>query len=68
MVISLYLVKLICWTTFFWQDPAVTDIACASLNGLKMGDKTLTVRRATVWLVFSLNDSEFNFNCALSLA
>ncbi|KAF1882455.1 hypothetical protein Lal_00039103 [Lupinus albus] len=30
------------------QDPAVTDIACASLNGLKMGDKTLTVRRATV--------------------
>ncbi|KAK4271521.1 hypothetical protein QN277_020207 [Acacia crassicarpa] len=32
----------------FYQDPAVTDIACASLNGLKMGDKTLTVRRATV--------------------
>ncbi|KAK2393510.1 hypothetical protein P8452_15493 [Trifolium repens] len=31
-----------------YQDPAVTDIACASLNGLKMGDKTLTVRRATV--------------------
>ena len=30
------------------QDPAVTDIACAALNGLKMGDKTLTVRRATV--------------------
>lgn len=30
-----------------YQDPAVTDIACASLNGLKMGDKTLTVRRAT---------------------
>lgn len=31
-----------------FQDPAVTDIACAALNGLKMGDKTLTVRRATV--------------------
>ncbi|KAJ1381908.1 U2 snRNP auxilliary factor, large subunit, splicing factor [Sesbania bispinosa] len=31
-----------------YQDPAVTDIACASLNGLKMGDKTLTVRRAAV--------------------
>ncbi|XP_030480332.1 splicing factor U2af large subunit B isoform X2 [Cannabis sativa] len=31
-----------------YQDPAVTDIACASLNGLKMGDKTLTVRRATM--------------------
>lgn len=31
-----------------YQDPAVTDIACAALNGLKMGDKTLTVRRATV--------------------
>ncbi|KAJ0082075.1 hypothetical protein Patl1_10785 [Pistacia atlantica] len=29
------------------QDPTVTDIACAALNGLKMGDKTLTVRRAT---------------------
>nr|AFK48456.1 unknown [Lotus japonicus] len=31
-----------------YQDPAVTDMACASLNGLKVGDKTLTVRRATV--------------------
>lgn len=30
-----------------YQDPAVTDVACAALNGLKMGDKTLTVRRAT---------------------
>ncbi|XP_031250814.1 splicing factor U2af large subunit B-like isoform X6 [Pistacia vera] len=30
-----------------YQDPTVTDIACAALNGLKMGDKTLTVRRAT---------------------
>ncbi|KAF8409289.1 hypothetical protein HHK36_005363 [Tetracentron sinense] len=30
-----------------YQDPAVADIACAALNGLKMGDKTLTVRRAT---------------------
>ncbi|KAJ7968539.1 U2 snRNP auxiliary factor large subunit [Quillaja saponaria] len=30
-----------------YQDPAVTDMACAALNGLKMGDKTLTVRRAT---------------------
>uniref|UniRef100_A0A1D1XKA3 Splicing factor U2af large subunit n=1 Tax=Anthurium amnicola TaxID=1678845 RepID=A0A1D1XKA3_9ARAE len=29
-----------------YQDPAVTDIACAALNGIKMGDKTLTVRRA----------------------
>ncbi|KAF6166605.1 hypothetical protein GIB67_005467 [Kingdonia uniflora] len=29
-----------------YQDLAVTDIACASLNGIKMGDKTLTVRRA----------------------
>ena len=34
------------------QDPAVTDIACAALNGLKMGDKTLTVRRGTERLVF----------------
>ncbi|RYQ82440.1 hypothetical protein Ahy_B10g101027 isoform D [Arachis hypogaea] len=25
-----------------YENPAVTDIACASLNGLKMGDKTLT--------------------------
>ncbi|XP_010547481.1 PREDICTED: splicing factor U2af large subunit B isoform X2 [Tarenaya hassleriana] len=30
-----------------YQDPSVTDIACAALNGIKMGDKTLTVRRAT---------------------
>ncbi|XP_052727265.1 splicing factor U2af large subunit A isoform X3 [Vigna angularis] len=29
-----------------YQDLAVTDIACAALNGIKMGDKTLTVRRA----------------------
>ncbi|CAA7022177.1 unnamed protein product [Microthlaspi erraticum] len=31
-----------------YQDPAVTDIACAALNGIIMGDKTLTVRRASV--------------------
>ncbi|KAL0698462.1 hypothetical protein Bca4012_054584 [Brassica carinata] len=29
-----------------YQETAVTDIACAALNGIKMGDKTLTVRRA----------------------
>jgi hypothetical protein len=29
-----------------YTDPAVTDVACAGLNGLKMGDRTLTVRRA----------------------
>ncbi|XP_024637891.1 splicing factor U2af large subunit B isoform X2 [Medicago truncatula] len=29
-----------------YADLAVTDIACAALNGIKMGDKTLTVRRA----------------------
>lgn len=29
-----------------YQDLAVTDIACLALNGIKMGDKTLTVRRA----------------------
>ncbi|KAL6908180.1 hypothetical protein ACP4OV_002350 [Aristida adscensionis] len=29
-----------------YQDLHVTDIACAALNGIKMGDKTLTVRRA----------------------
>lgn len=26
------------------------DIACAALNGLKMGDRTLTVRRASARL------------------
>nr|XP_043623633.1 splicing factor U2af large subunit A-like isoform X5 [Erigeron canadensis] len=31
-----------------YEDQAVTDVACAALNGLKMGDKTLTVRRATI--------------------
>ncbi|KAI6705479.1 hypothetical protein NL676_008441 [Syzygium grande] len=29
-----------------YQDLSVMDIACAALNGIKMGDKTLTVRRA----------------------
>ncbi|KAL3647350.1 hypothetical protein CASFOL_008318 [Castilleja foliolosa] len=29
-----------------YQDLSVTDIAYAALNGIKMGDKTLTVRRA----------------------
>lgn len=29
-----------------YSDPAVVDVACAGLNGLKMGDRTLTVRRA----------------------
>ncbi|KAI6678115.1 hypothetical protein NL676_038911 [Syzygium grande] len=31
---------------FVYQDLSVMDIACAALNGIKMGDKTLTVRRA----------------------
>ncbi|KAK6945269.1 RNA recognition motif domain, partial [Dillenia turbinata] len=30
----------------FYQDLSVTDIAWAALNGIKMGDRTLTVRRA----------------------
>ena len=30
-----------------YQDPNVTDIACAGLNGMLMGERTLTVRRAT---------------------
>ncbi|KAG9145285.1 hypothetical protein Leryth_008216 [Lithospermum erythrorhizon] len=29
-----------------YNDTSVTDIACAALNGMKLGDKTLTVRRA----------------------
>ena len=29
-----------------YQDVSVTDIACQGLNGMQMGDKTLTVRRA----------------------
>ncbi|KAL8103774.1 hypothetical protein AgCh_028102 [Apium graveolens] len=31
-----------------YEDQGATDVACAALNGLKMGDKTLTVRRATI--------------------
>ncbi|CAI9299758.1 unnamed protein product [Lactuca saligna] len=31
-----------------YEDQAATDVVCAALNGLKMGDKTLTVRRATI--------------------
>lgn len=30
-----------------YLDPSVTDIACAGLNGMRMGERTLTVRRAT---------------------
>jgi len=37
---------------FALQDPAVTDVAIAALNGLKMGDKTLSVRRASARFVF----------------
>nr|KAJ0191713.1 hypothetical protein LSAT_V11C800389840 [Lactuca sativa] len=33
-----------------YKDQEATDVACAALNGLKMGDKTLTVRRATIRL------------------
>ncbi len=29
-----------------YEDPAVTDVACSGLHGLRMGEKTLTVRRA----------------------
>ncbi|KAE8771266.1 Splicing factor U2af large subunit A [Hordeum vulgare] len=29
-----------------YQDVTVTDIACAALNGIQLGDRTLTVRRA----------------------
>nr|GEX13266.1 splicing factor U2af large subunit B-like isoform X4 [Tanacetum cinerariifolium] len=31
---------------YVYQDLSVTDIACAALNGIKMRDRTLTVRRA----------------------
>ncbi|KAB1221928.1 Splicing factor U2af large subunit A [Morella rubra] len=41
-----------------YQDPAVTDIACAALTGLKMGDKILTVRRATASLGQSKTEQE----------
>lgn len=30
-----------------YMDPTVTDVACAGLNGMRMGERTLTVRRAT---------------------
>ncbi|KAL4857348.1 Splicing factor U2af large subunit B [Chlorella vulgaris] len=30
-----------------YDNPAVTDVACQGLNGMRMGDRTLTVRRAT---------------------
>ncbi|GMP74710.1 hypothetical protein CsSME_00032052 [Camellia sinensis var. sinensis] len=37
-----------------YEDPAATDVACAALNGLKMGDKTLTVRRASIRCSWSI--------------
>ena len=30
-----------------YTDPTVTDVACAGLHGMRMADRTLTVRRAT---------------------
>lgn len=30
-----------------YQDPAVTAIACEGLNGMALGDKTLTVRKVS---------------------
>jgi splicing factor U2AF subunit len=32
---------------FVYEDQSVTDVACQGLHGMKMGDKTLTVKRAT---------------------
>jgi splicing factor U2AF subunit len=32
---------------FVYVDQSVTDVACQGLHGMKMGDKVLTVRRAT---------------------
>ncbi|KAL9231854.1 hypothetical protein vseg_007022 [Gypsophila vaccaria] len=41
-----------------YSDPSVTDVACAALNGIKMGDKTLTVRRANQGTVQPNPDQE----------
>ncbi|GFQ05004.1 splicing factor u2af large subunit a [Phtheirospermum japonicum] len=41
-----------------YQDLSVTDIACAALNGIKMGDKTLTVRRANQGTPQNTSDQE----------
>lgn len=30
-----------------YEDPAITDKACSELNGMAIGDRTLTMRRAT---------------------
>jgi splicing factor U2AF subunit len=32
---------------FVYEDHSVTDVACQGLHGMKMGEKTLTVKRAT---------------------
>lgn len=32
---------------FVYEDQSVTDVACQGLHGMKMGEKTLTVKRAT---------------------
>lgn len=32
---------------FEYMDPTVVDVACSSLHGMQVGDKTLTVRRAS---------------------
>lgn len=42
-----------------YMDPTVTDVACAGLNGMRMGERTLTVRRATEVISFS---EGWNFN------
>ncbi|XP_076895624.1 splicing factor U2af large subunit A-like [Bidens hawaiensis] len=44
-----------------YQDSFVTDIACAALNGLKMGDKTLIVRRANQGQIHPNPQQQFTF-------
>lgn len=35
-----------------YADANVTDVACAGLNGMRMGERVLTVRRATEVCLF----------------
>lgn len=48
-----------------YQDPSVTDVACAGLNGMRMGERVLTVRRATDVRPLPLHDRRRPLVCSL---
>ncbi|QDZ19886.1 large subunit of U2 snRNP auxiliary factor [Chloropicon primus] len=51
-----------------YDDPSVTDAACSGLNGLRMGDKTLSVRRAAEGLKQRQQQAQQQAEMAIAMA